>query len=99
MGGLLDGVFQVIGDWASGLCLSPHQFFWRGMVALGFGLVGAAAGLLLGGAATVVFGSATLVGGITIAGTIAFAGSLVFVLGSHGVKSDMLKWITKEMDW
>ncbi|VAW30023.1 hypothetical protein MNBD_CHLOROFLEXI01-5243, partial [hydrothermal vent metagenome] len=36
--GLIDAAFQLYGDWAAGLCLSPNQFFWRANVALLFGL-------------------------------------------------------------
>ena len=62
--GLIDAAFQLYGDWAAGLCLSPNQYFWRAYVALLFGLgtgaVGAAAVFLLvaAGAPAIVAGLA-----------------------------------------
>jgi hypothetical protein len=42
--GIVDGAFQVLGDWSSGLCLSPNQMFWRFYTAFTFGLIAGIAG-------------------------------------------------------
>ena len=97
--GVTLGVFQVIGDWARGLCLSPHQFFWRGMVALGFGLVGGAIGLLVGGYVLGVLGITATVATFSVAGILAWGASLTFAITTSGAKTYALEWITKEMDW
>ena len=44
--GFIDGIFQFIKDKAiDNLCLSPNQFFWRGVVAFLFGTAAAIAGV------------------------------------------------------
>ncbi|VAW36391.1 hypothetical protein MNBD_CHLOROFLEXI01-921, partial [hydrothermal vent metagenome] len=61
--GLIDAAFQLYGDWAAGLCLSPNQFFWRANVALLFGLgvgvVGATAVVV-----SVAFGAPAIIAGV-----------------------------------
>jgi hypothetical protein len=37
--GLIDMAFQLYGDWAEGLCLSPADYALRAMIALEFGLL------------------------------------------------------------
>ena len=97
--GLIDGIAQVFGDLIVGnLCLSPHQFFWRGMVALGFGLVGGAIGLGVGALVLAAGGTGAILG-LSVAGLAGWGASLAFAAGTSGAKDDTLNWVTRKMDW
>jgi hypothetical protein len=61
--GLIDGFFQAYNDWASGLCLSPNQRFWRAYGALFAGLAAGALGTLAVGV-LVAFGAPAIVAAV-----------------------------------
>ncbi|VAW43026.1 hypothetical protein MNBD_CHLOROFLEXI01-3264, partial [hydrothermal vent metagenome] len=88
--GLIDAAFQLYGDWAAGLCLSPNQFFWRANVALLFGLgvgvVGATAVVI-----SVAAGAPALVAGFIGFGVSAGIG---YGLDYIGVKKKLINDVT-----
>jgi hypothetical protein len=78
--GLIDAAFPLYGDWASGLCLSRNQKFWRANVALQFGLVTGAVGAAFT-VGLVAFGVPALAAGVAGFGVSWFVGEKV--LGPH----------------
>lgn len=65
--GLIDSLFQLLGDWASNLCLSPEQYALRMLIALEFGLLAGVFGAAAGVAAVVYAGaSAVAAAGVSI---------------------------------
>lgn len=90
LSGFIDAAFQLYGDWVSGLCLSPNQYFWRANVALWLGL------------ATGMVGAAVVVAAIA-AGAPALAAGLVgftvtsligYGLYRTGVRDNLIKKVS-----